>query len=302
MIEEKYNYKGWKNCLRISNGAMDLVVTSDIGPRIIRVGYLNEPNLFLEVEDDIGKTGGDKWRIYGGTRLWHAPENIPRTYYPDNLPVDYSLDGKALKLMQKTEQSTGLQKEMEITLHDRENRADVVYRIYNRNLWPVKFAVWALSVMEKTGKIIIPQEPYRSHNPENLLPARPLVLWSYTVMSDPRWKWGGRYIQLEQDPESENAQKIGLFNNLGWAAYYLKGYLFVKKFNVFKDFEYPDMNSNMETFTNKDIIEFETLGPLLEITPGSFAEHKESWYLFKTELDENEENIDRKLLPLLGKI
>ncbi|MCL4417259.1 MAG: hypothetical protein M1365_11275, partial [Actinobacteria bacterium] len=143
---------------------------------------------------------------------------------------------------------------------------------------------------------------YRSHNPENLLPARPLVLWSYTVMSDPRWTWGGRYIQLEQDPESENAQKIGLFNNLGWAAYYLKGYLFVKKFNVFKDFEYPDMNSNMETFTNKDIIEFETLGPLLEIAPGSFAEHKESWYLFKTELDENEENIDRKLLPLLGKI
>ena len=29
-----------------------------------------------------GKTGGSEWHIYGGHRLWHAPEVMPRTYYP----------------------------------------------------------------------------------------------------------------------------------------------------------------------------------------------------------------------------
>lgn len=300
MFEEKYAYRGWKNCLRISNSSIDLIATSDIGPRIIRFGFIDEPNIFLELEDDMGKTEGDDWRLYGGTRLWHAPESIPRTYFPDNRPVSYDWDGKVLRLTQETEQTTGLQKEIEIILNEKENRVDLNYRIYNRNLWPVKFTVWALSVLQKTGIIIIPQEPYQSHS-ENLLPVRPIVLWAYTDMSDPRWKWGRKYIQLRQDPELEDSQKIGLLNKSGWAAYYVNGCLLIKTFKFFKELEYPDFNSNMEVYTDKDIVELETLSQIVEVEPGCFAEHKESWYLFKVDLDYREDVIDKKILPLLKK-
>jgi hypothetical protein len=31
----KIEYKGWKNCIEITNGIIDLIATTDVGPRII---------------------------------------------------------------------------------------------------------------------------------------------------------------------------------------------------------------------------------------------------------------------------
>jgi hypothetical protein len=299
---EKHQYKGWKNCIRIAEGDMELIVTTDIGPRIIKFGFIDDINLFFVDENDAGKAGGEEWRLYGGTRLWHAPESIPRSYYPDNEPVKFGFTGNELVLEQKTEKTTGLQKQMIIKSFDKaSNSLEIVYRIYNRNLWPVKFSVWALSVMEKNGRIIVPHEPFQKHS-ENLLPARPIVLWAYTDMADPRWVWGSRYIQLKQDPSTPTPQKIGIFNKVGWAAYYLKGNLFIKKFACKENMQYPDFQSNMEVYTDKNMIEFETLGKLELIEPGGFGEHSETWQLFKAELDENEESIDKAISLIKNKL
>ncbi|MYB54434.1 MAG: hypothetical protein F4X77_19875, partial [Acidobacteriia bacterium] len=67
---EKIPYAGWPNCYRLSNGEVELIVTSDVGPRIIRYGFEGGQNFFVELEEDLGKTGGDNWRLYGGSRLW----------------------------------------------------------------------------------------------------------------------------------------------------------------------------------------------------------------------------------------
>jgi hypothetical protein len=56
-------------------------------PRIIRFGFIDQENMFKEYPEQMGKLGGDQWLIFGGTRLWHAPEAQPRTYYPDRDPV-----------------------------------------------------------------------------------------------------------------------------------------------------------------------------------------------------------------------
>jgi hypothetical protein len=78
------NYNGWQNCLRLENALVDVVITTDVGPRIIRYGFLGEENEFAELEEHAGQSGGKEWRMYGGHRLWHAPESLPRSYYPDN--------------------------------------------------------------------------------------------------------------------------------------------------------------------------------------------------------------------------
>lgn len=301
-VKEKYQYKGWKNCILIENDGIELIATSDIGPRIIKFGFVDDINLFFVDENDAGKTGGEKWKIYGGTRLWHAPENIPRTYYPDNEPVRIDFSGNELLLEQKTEKTTGLQKQMIIkSFNNASNSIEIVYRIYNRNLWPVKFAPWALSVMEKNGRVIIPQEPFQSHS-ENLLPVRPVVLWAYTDMTDQRWVWGKKFIQLKQDPLATIPQKIGILNKTGWAGYYLKNNLFVKKFEYIKNSEYPDFQSNFEVYTNAKIIEMETIGPLELVEPESFVEHKETWKLFKAEIEENEDSMEDVFISILKKL
>jgi hypothetical protein len=59
---EKVKYGGWENCIRLSNGEMELIITTDIGPRVIRCGFIKGQNMFHEFPADLGKKGGDEWR------------------------------------------------------------------------------------------------------------------------------------------------------------------------------------------------------------------------------------------------
>lgn len=296
---EKVAYRGWPNCYKISNGTVEFIATTDVGPRIIRYGFPGEDNLFAEFEDQIGKTGGDEWRIYGGHRLWHAPEAKPRCYYPDNTPIQATVEGNTLKLVQPTEPTTGLQKEIEVTLDDTGSHVTVLHRIRNNGLFPVEFAPWALSVMNKGGKAVFPREPYRPH-PEALLPVSPMVVWAYTNLADPRWYWGRKYITLKQDPNNSEPQKLGLGNTQGWMAYQRGNHLFLKRYIYRRNVQYPDMGCCMETFTNADMLELETLGPLSKVEPGDAVEHVEHWFLYKgVNIGETEDSMDRALGPIV---
>jgi hypothetical protein len=301
---EKISYGGWPNCIRLTNGNVELIATTDVGPRIIRSGFVGQDNMFHEAASDMGKTGGDEWRGYGGHRLWHAPESKPRTYFPDNYPVKYEMAGDALRLIQGTECTTGLQKTIEITLASDSNHARISHGITNTNLWPVLFAPWALTVMRAGGKAIFPQEPYAPHpdipdfdgqqvDKRYYLPVRNLVMWSYTKLSDPRWVFTDQYLILKQDPSKDRPQKLGMSNTLGWAAYAVGGNLFVKKAHYENAALYPDGGCNFETFTNADMLEVESLGPVVNLGPGDTVTHVEDWYLFdNVSFEDTDESLD----------
>ena len=295
---QKIAYAGWKHCLKLSNGKVELVITTDVGPRVIRFGFVGGQNLFKEYPDQLGRTGGRAWRIYGGHRLWHAPEAKPRTYAPDNAPVRFTGQGNRVQLVQAVEKETGIQKEMELALDAGRNHVTVRHRLVNRNPWDVEFAVWSLSVMAPGGRALYPHEPFKAHT-DYLLPARPMVLWHYTDMRDPRWTWGTRYFQLRQDPRAAMPQKIGFLNRQGWAAYALRDEVFLKRFAPVPGAVYPDWGCNTETFTNADMLEVETLSPLQRVPAGGAIEHTEHWYLFKAEPGAGEASVDRVLRPLL---
>lgn len=297
---KKVQYGGWKNCIRLSNGEMELIATTDVGPRIIRLGFVRGQNLLWEFGKQMGKRGGKEWRVFGGHRLWHAPEEMPRTYMSDNEPVEWSWNGRTLKLTQRTEPGTGIQKEIEVTLAPRRNHVRLVHRLTNRNLWAIEAAPWALSNMAAGGRAIFPQEKYGPH-PKFMLPARPLVLWPYTQMNDPRFTWGAKYIQFRQDPKAKQPTKIGLLNTLGWTAYCLKGDVFIKRFPYKPGATYIDFGCNNESFSNADMHEVESVGPYGKIPAGGKVEHVEEWYLFKADVPTSEAGISRVLGPLVKK-
>ncbi len=298
VVMEKTEYAGWKNCIRLDNGELELIITTDVGPRVIRAAFRGGDNVFKEFDEQLGKTGGDEWRIYGGHRFWHAPEAAPRTYAPDNAPVPYEWDGKTLRLRQECEPSTGIRKEMDITLSADANHVTVVHRLFNENPWDVSLAPWALSVMTPGGRGIFPQEEFRPH-PDYLLPARPLVLWHYTNMADPRWTWGEKYIQLRQDPNATTKQKVGMLNKQGWMAYVLPSQVFLKLVDPKPDAAYPDYGCNLETYTDAGMLEMETLGPLASLAPGASAEHTEHWFFYKAQIGQDDAALDATLLPLV---
>ncbi len=294
---EKINYGGWPNCVRLSNGQVELIATTDVGPRIIRFGFIGGSNVLKEIPAHVGQLGGNVWRSYGGHRLWRAPEDVKYTYAPDNQPIEYAWDGHALKLSQPKD-AAGLAKEIEILLDPERSWVSLLHRIINRSESSVDIGPWAVTVMAAGGRAILPHEPYRPHS-ESLLPVRSLALWSYTDMKDPRWTWGSRYIQLKQDPAAKVEQKFGIRNTLGWAAYTLNGVTFIKRFPFDSGARYPDLDCNFEVFTNDAILELESLGPMARLDPGASIEHTERWFLFAAKIGEREAAIDKELLPLV---
>jgi len=297
---DKTSYKGWRNCYRVSNGFVDLIVTTDVGPRIIRFGFVGEENEFKEYDGMVGETGGAEWRIYGGHRLWHAPEARPRSYYPDNVPVAWEEHAGFVHVVQPTETTTGIQKEIDIRLSAREAHVEVTHRLRNANLWAVELAPWALSVMAPGGRAIIPLPPCASHQ-ESLLPTGVIALWAYTNMADRRWLWGKKYVMLGQDRTATAPQKAGFVVTDGWAAYARDGHLLVKKFSYLEGERYPDFGCSVEVFTDADMLELETLGPLVRLPPGGIAEHVEHWFLFRdVPVPSGENDVDSKLQPKIG--
>ena len=117
-------------------------------------------------------------------------------------------------------------------------------------------------------------------------------------MADPRWTWGRKYVMLHQDPTVEKPQKAGLMVPDGWVAYARNGHLFVKQFDYAQGARYPDLNCSVEVFTNADMLEVETLAPLVLLPPGAAVEHIEHWLLFRdVPVPEDDADVDRDVLP-----
>lgn len=294
---ETVEYGGWPNCCKLSNGIVELIITGDVGPRIIRYGFAGGDNQFKEFAEMMGGIGGDEWLIYGGHRFWHAPEEKPRTYYPDNSPVRIEEMGDFVRVVQPVETTTGMQKELDVKLHEGSSRVTVTHRMCNTGLWPVRLAPWALTVLAQGGKVIVPIPPRGSH--ETILgPTNILTMWAYTDMSDERWTWGEKFIMLRQDRAITHPQKIGVMVPDGWGAYANAGNLFVKKFGFDADADYVDWGCTLETFTNDEMIELESLGPLSTLAPGRAVEHVEDWFLFDgVPVPECDADVERDVMP-----
>ncbi len=290
-------FEGWKHCLRITDGRVDLVVTTEVGPRILRYGFVDGPNHLAVFPETAGRTGGDEWNSYGGHRLWHAPEERPRTYDEDNFPVEWKKIPNGVWTRAKMDDWTQIDKEVEVVLDPETSEVTVRHRLTNRNAWEVTLSVWAVTVMAPGGREIVPQV---QAGPE-LLPNRTLALWTYSRMNDPRVAWGAKYVFLDQDPQAAGPFKIGLPVDAGWAAYANRGQLFVKRFEYDDEAEYPDFGlCSYETYTNDRMLEMESLSPMWDLEPGDAAEHVEIWSLFDgVERPASEEDVDRAILPLL---
>ena len=300
--ERDVPYLGTPHHIRLSNGTVELILSTGYGPRIVRYAFAGSDdagNAFATIPPQ-GNADPAKWHIRGGHRLWHAPEEKPRTYQPDNDPIEARVDGNTVRLIQPVEKNTGIQKEMTVTLDPAGSHVTVVHTLTNRGLFAVETACWALSVMNTDGTAVFPQEPYRSHD-ESLLPARPLVLWPYTDMTDPRWTWGKRFLLLRRDSARQTPQKVGLLNKEGWAAYARPdGILFLKRFAHVPGRTYPDFGSSTETFTRGGFLEVETLGPIERVEPGQAITHTEHWWLYRNvPLGKGEDEIAGTLQPIL---
>ena len=314
VIIETVCYKSWPNCIKVSNGSIELIATSDVGPRIIYFGYVGGNNMFFEVEEDSGKTGGNDFRLYGGHRLWHAPQDDRRTCEIDNSQIEWTIQGNTLILSQPTDPWTLIEKKMEISMFPDEDKVIVNHRLINKGAWDVGLSAWAITQVTSGGLEIIPF----SNRDTGVNPDRTIALWPWTNMNDPKVTWGKNYILIKQLNISNkpreimlstdedrwgcwtNPFKIGLSNYEGWVAYINDNSLFVIRHNHLPEAVYTDGGSSFETYSCDYLTEMETLSPLVQIKPDCSIEHEETWFLYKNVEEPIDENaVDNSIIPLI---
>ncbi len=278
---EKISYQALSNCIRLTNGTIEVVVTTDVGPRVIFYGFAGGENILGEHFDARVETALGEFKPYGGHRLWIAPENMPNSYAPDNAPVEYETDEakNSIRLVQPIEPVTKTRKEITVILNETGSGVTVGHKITNCGDAPIEIAVWALTILRGGGEAIVPNEPFAPYGSETLLPVRNLTVWSYTDFTDSRWRFCKDSIRLKVDAERSEPQKIGILNKQGWAAYRYKNLQFTKRFEFLENAAYPDMNSNTELYTAGDFVELETLSPLQKLAPNEVIKHIEYWEL-----------------------
>ncbi len=133
-----------------------------------------------------------------------------------------------------------------------------------------------------------------------LLPARPLVMWHYTDLSDSRYAIGPKFIGLATNEKMPEPQEFGVLSKTGWAAYARKGLLFVKRMK-YEEGRVSDYNCSVEVFTQGGFIEVESLGPLRTLKPGETAEHTERWSLHKdVKVGKTEAEVEAAIGKLTG--
>ena len=299
---EKTNFKGWPNSYRITNGEVELIVTTDVGPRVMHYGFVGGRNVFKEFTEMLGKSGETTWQARGGHRIWAAPEDAVKTYALDNGPVRISIKGDVVELTQPVESLTGLEKQITVKLALHGTAVEVIHQIKNTRQ-PVRLAPWALTMMAQGG-IGIHGFPPRGTHPKDLAPTNPLVMWAFTDLTDKRWQFTKKYMMLHQDANNHGQpQKLGSFNVHTWGAYLLGSDLFIKHYEADPKRTYTDLGASFETFTNADFLELETLGPLTDLGTGKSLQHVERWTLHKNvHIPEwTDATLDRVLLPLVAK-
>jgi len=281
MAAEYSSFAGWERNLKLSNDFAEVIITLEVGPRIISYKPVQGRSVFKLVHEQAGKSKEEVWRIRGGHRLWTAPEDFGKEdslcYALDNSEVEHAIEDDFTVRVSNLIEKPAIRREMVVRLEKMNSKVTVEHRITNQGGMALEIAPWALSVMEQGGYAVLSQPPLGAH-PQDYLPNRCIVAWPFTALSDERFRVGPRMICLHQTHRPPF--KIGLRHSEGWAAYILDDHLFMKNVPFIEGEIYPDFGSNFETFTNPEFLELETLGPLKRISAGETIVHQESWVVF----------------------
>ena len=308
-IKEIENYKKYGKCLSISNGSIEALVTLEVGPRIISFSFVGQDNILFSEREEFEQMGGKEfdehyykgaqWENYGGHRLWIAPESLPETYYPDNLPVEYTIDGNSVLFKQKPQKENGIEISIEVIMDNKKPEMSVKHYGKNISDGQKEFALWPITVMDKGGIEIIPL----NCDDTGLLPNRNITFWPYTNINDPRFYICNKYITLSQDASNSNAFKIGVDCHSGIGYYVIGDNVFCKEYTHAIGGNYPDYSASYESYTNETILEFETLSTIHNVNPSETITHSEKWKLYSKpcELDpKNEESISKFISSLVS--
>lgn len=261
----------------IENDFVRVEYLIDAGPRWI--GLFLKPsheNLFADAFDAGWQTPHGAYRLYGGHRLWIAPEVFPETSLPDNAPVTIDTFADGVQLTQPRARD-GLTKALRVQLLPNAPALSVLHSVTNASENARALAPWGITILPLGGVAILPQ-PNVPQEEFPLGPNRQLTFWNCSLLDDAR-------LELRAESVLVHARaalppfKVGCLQRDGRIGYWRDGILLVKEFDAAETQFHPDWNCNAEVYVNDRYLELETLAPLVTLEPNQTTTFAETWRL-----------------------
>ena len=265
---------------RLANDHVWIDVLANAGPRIVRLGLAGSTvNILAETPSDGWETPHGRYRLYGGHRLWFAPEDPDLVAVPDGHGLVIEPDADGLRLTGLAEAPTGLVRSMTLRLDQKRAGLEVSHALRNVGDKPLELAPWSITQLPLGGTVLLPQRPPTEGH--HVHPNRTLVLWPYTTWEDPRVRLLDGLISLDALPGSD--LKLGYFNDAGWVGYVRDGVSLVRRFEPLPGLAHPDLGCNVEVYVGNRYLELELLGPLGSLAPGATVTLVEQWEIGRVE-------------------
>ena len=126
MATEYLSFAGWERNLKLSNDFVEVIITLEVGPRIISYRPVQGRSVFKLVREEAGKSKEDVWKIRGGHRLWSAPEDFGKEdslcYALDNSEVEHSIEDEfTVRVSNVIDKPTKIRREMVVRLERKES-------------------------------------------------------------------------------------------------------------------------------------------------------------------------------------
>lgn len=263
--------------LWLTDGRTDLAIALDFGLRIVHLSVAGMENLLYRQPADCsdGFCTEEGWKLYGGHRLWLAPE-CKGCYYPDDQPVTWQTGSDGVKVVQQRDNWQQTEKTLLVTFRE-EGGVLLTHGVHNVGAEPLEAALWSITTLEKGGTAYAPLLP--AQMPKSLC-TRSMVFWNTTDPGDPRISFSGNQI-VGRYMDIPDYFKMGAYIAQGTATFENLGQRFTMRFGAQDDAQYPDKGCNFELYMNRYFTELESLGPVSRLQPGESATHQELWYLEK---------------------
>lgn len=264
----------WGKILWITTPYAEVGVALDFGIRVVHLSCPGKENLFYEQPKDLsdGAVTPQGWKLCGGHRLWFAPEG-DWSYYPDNAPVSYIVDGNTVLVEQKTEAWTGVKKQLRLTFY--ENSIDAENIFINDTDKVMEGASWGVNTLDVGG---VAKIDFAGTKPGDYTPRRIVSLWADTNVHDPRLQFDRNSLTATYMPLTDYC-KLGLYCDPGKAVFENKGQRFILTFGAKGIDNHPDNGCNFELYLGRYFMELETLGVKRTLQPRQAASHRENWFL-----------------------
>lgn len=274
-------------CVSIDNGTVKLIISIDVGPKIIFWGYSNGKNILhvpYEIDEDAKNLNS---QISTGISLKRYGHNLMLEY--ENGTSEFLSSGSAVYSLlpegvrfSYTIPELGINVNLEIITQNSTDSIMIIHSIENTNIEAQNFSICSSTCVAPSGTLLVPQNTENTHNSPN----RVLSLWKKSSIKDPRLSIFNKFICFNNMKNADAPPlKLGLNNTNAWATYTKEGNTFLKHYLHNKDAKYLNFGSSFIIDSKKDTLTLKVLSPIYNVQQNEIAKMVEYWSLFSTKIN-----------------